>query len=170
MKKHLSMQNTNTETELSTQSSTSTLARVFIASAVVGGGLAIAAAFFFVSINPDPIPGGGTTTTTSAAVTSFSMASHSNHTVASINGALWGWGMNNEGAIGDGSVSYLLSLPGTVPPYTVNNDRQYPTPLPMPSGATFTAVDAGNDHSLALQSNGSLWAWGSNQMNQLGFK
>ena len=31
----------------------------------------------------------------------------------------------------------------------------------MPTGVTFTAVSAGLTHSLALDSQGNAWAWGS---------
>jgi alpha-tubulin suppressor-like RCC1 family protein len=38
----------------------------------------------------------------------------------------------------------------------------------MPSGITFTAIAAGENHSLALDRNGHAWAWGYNRSGQLG--
>ncbi|HQI01438.1 MAG TPA: hypothetical protein PLA18_09210, partial [Deltaproteobacteria bacterium] len=33
---------------------------------------------------------------------------------------------------------------------------------------TWSAVSAGSEHTLALRSDGTLWAWGNNQYGQLG--
>ena len=38
----------------------------------------------------------------------------------------------------------------------------------IPVGVTITAVAAGIDHSLALASDGTVWAWGANGDGQLG--
>ena len=42
------------------------------------------------------------------------------------------------------------------------------TPSAATSCANFTAVAAGNSHSLALNTDGSVWAWGNNSVGQLG--
>lgn len=100
-----------------------------------------------------------------------SLASKGTHTVAAINGALWGWGTNSQGEVGDGSMTYTYAPNGfAYPNYTINNDRYYPAPLLVPSGISFSSVAAGAWHSLALQSNGAVWAWGNNQFKQLGLK
>jgi hypothetical protein len=66
-------------------------------------------------------------------------------------GTVWAWGGNNFGEIGDGTV-YTPHLE----PYQL-------------SGLTdVVAVAAGNNHSVALTADGSVWTWGRNDNNQLG--
>jgi len=43
-----------------------------------------------------------------------------------------------------------------------------PTAPLMPSGTTFTAITAGDYHSLALDQHGHAWVWGSNSSGQAG--
>lgn len=67
------------------------------------------------------------------------------------NGALWGWGANTGGQLGDGSTT------------------QRSTPVLAGGGATdWVRVATGSNHVLAIRSNGTLWAWGTNSSNQLG--
>lgn len=75
-----------------------------------------------------------------------------NHTVARrADGSLYAWGWNRQGQLGDAS----------------NNDRSRPVVV---SGAvtTWSQVAVGDLHTLALRSDGTLWAWGFNQNGQLG--
>ena len=65
------------------------------------------------------------------------------------------WGINNWGTIGDGSYTNRL-LPTSV------------TYTSILAGKTIIAVSAGEDHSLALCSDGTLVAWGNNSYGQLG--
>jgi alpha-tubulin suppressor-like RCC1 family protein len=67
-------------------------------------------------------------------------------------GTAWAWGDNAYGQLGDGS--------------TV--DSNVPTQAVMPLGTTFVRVSAGGYHSLALDSSGAAWAWGSNSQGELG--
>ena len=68
-------------------------------------------------------------------------------------GSLRAWGDNTFGQIGDNSRTPVSA----------------PKQLLAGSGDIFTAVSAGDgDHSLAIKSDGSLWAWGSNSCGQLG--
>ncbi|GAA3928939.1 hypothetical protein [Hymenobacter algoricola] len=71
-------------------------------------------------------------------------------------GSLWAWGYNNYGALGDGSTT----------------TRAVPTAVPTPAGAAagtrWTSISGGDDFSLALRSDGTLWAWGYNAFGQLG--
>ncbi|HLY09311.1 MAG TPA: RCC1 repeat-containing protein [Planctomycetota bacterium] len=67
-------------------------------------------------------------------------------------GTVWAWGSNAAGQIGNGTFSA--------------------TPVTSPSKVLtltgITAIAAGGNHSLALQSNGTVWAWGLNSSGQLG--
>ena len=81
-------------------------------------------------------------------------------------GSLWGWGDNSAGQIGDGTTENRLTsvkiMDGVkIPTKTV-------TAIPTPPANTLTTISAGNYHSLAIKSDGSLWAWGDNNYGQLG--
>jgi alpha-tubulin suppressor-like RCC1 family protein len=67
------------------------------------------------------------------------------------NGTVWAWGNDRSGQLGDG---------------TVGDDRATPAQVVNLGGAT--AVAAGGSHSLALKSDGTVWAWGSDTAGQLG--
>jgi alpha-tubulin suppressor-like RCC1 family protein len=67
------------------------------------------------------------------------------------NGTVMAWGDNESGELGDGSVGGYSDVPVEV------------------KGLTgVTAIAAGFGHSLALLSNGTVVAWGSNEFGQLG--
>jgi alpha-tubulin suppressor-like RCC1 family protein len=74
------------------------------------------------------------------------------HTVArKADGSIVAWGWNRSGQLGDGS---------TIDKFT---------PTPVSGGATtWTMIAAGEFHTVALRSDGTLWAWGFNQNGQLG--
>jgi len=65
-------------------------------------------------------------------------------------GAVWSWGSNYSGQLGDGS-NANRSVPGRVAGI-----------------ASVRSIAAGASFSLALKSDGSLWAWGANWRYQLG--
>lgn len=66
-------------------------------------------------------------------------------------GTVWAWGRNLYGAIGDG---------------TTNNNRDIPVQV---NGLTdAVAVAAGAMHSMALRSDGTVWAWGYNANGETG--
>jgi alpha-tubulin suppressor-like RCC1 family protein len=74
------------------------------------------------------------------------------HTVALKNdGSVWAWGRNFSGQLGDDSTI----------------DRHTPVPVSNLSSGV-TAIAAGRYHTVALKSNSSVWAWGSNGDGQLG--
>ncbi|MBM4165221.1 MAG: hypothetical protein FJ222_12395, partial [Lentisphaerae bacterium] len=71
------------------------------------------------------------------------------------NGTVWDWGYNVYGQLGDGT--------------TIN--RSTPVQVKLSDGSALENVidiDAGSNHAVALKSDGSVWAWGSNGYGQLG--
>ena len=79
-----------------------------------------------------------------AAGSSFGLALRSDGTV-------WAWGSNGAGQLGDG---------------TVTSDQTIPVQVTGLTGVV--AVAAGTDQSLALRSDGTVWAWGGDRYGQLG--
>ncbi len=87
----------------------------------------------------------GVTATAAAAGGDFSLAVGSD-------GKLYAWGDNTNGELGNGTT----------------NSSTTPVVVSMPAGVTATAVAAGESHSVALGSNGSVYDWGNNGFGQLG--
>ena len=81
-----------------------------------------------------------------------SLVTHQNNTYVIENGALLAWGLNAHGEIGNGSTTDVLA------PVIPNG---------MGAGVTVVATGAGNTSALAVQ-NGQTYAWGQNQLGQLG--
>jgi alpha-tubulin suppressor-like RCC1 family protein len=74
------------------------------------------------------------------------------HTLAlKTNGTAWTWGANWAGQLGDG-------MPGT----------SGFVPQLLDTGTGWSALAAGDSHTLGIQFDGTLWAWGENQYGQLG--
>ena len=71
-------------------------------------------------------------------------------------GNAYAWGDNNFGQLGDGTTS----------------KRTTPVPVKKPAGVpadfTYVQISAGNSHSLAIGSDGYVYAWGDNTYGQLG--
>ena len=67
-------------------------------------------------------------------------------------GAVFAWGYNADGELGDGG--------------TTNSD--VPVKVKLPAGTKVTAVAAGGYYSLALTSTGTVFAWGYNADGELG--
>lgn len=75
------------------------------------------------------------------------------HTLAlSSDGTVWAWGYNDFGQIGDGNTSSYVR----------------PVPVKVLNLGDVVAVSAGRSHSLALSSDGTVWAWGGNADGELG--
>jgi alpha-tubulin suppressor-like RCC1 family protein len=74
------------------------------------------------------------------------------HTVAlKTDGSLWAWGYNWSGQVGDG---------------TTDNNRI--NPVQIGTETDWQAVAVGWYHTVALKTDGSLWAWGDNDYGELG--
>lgn len=68
-------------------------------------------------------------------------------------GSAWAWGDNSSGQFGNGSST------------TVNVPQQL---MASNSVVNWVSMSLGGGHNLALQSTGTLWAWGHNDAGQLG--
>ncbi len=76
-----------------------------------------------------------------------------NHTLAvKSDGTLWSWGYNYYGQLGNGTTT----TPSDNLPHQVGTDTAW------------ASVSAGGSHSVALKSDGTLWAWGYNTYGQVG--
>ncbi|MCL1864281.1 MAG: hypothetical protein FWF73_00520 [Spirochaetes bacterium] len=70
-------------------------------------------------------------------------------------GTIWAWGYNGVGQLGDGTTT----------------QRNFPVQVKIDSSTPFVdviAVSAGGNHTVALKSDGTIWAWGANDSGQLG--
>ncbi|MGJ5814090.1 hypothetical protein [Paludibaculum fermentans] len=82
-----------------------------------------------------------------------SIAAGRTHSLAiAQDGTVWSSGQGSNGALGDGDVSTRYQL----------------VPKQVPGLSGVTAAAAGAHFSLALKSDGTVWAWGANNLGQLG--
>jgi alpha-tubulin suppressor-like RCC1 family protein len=96
---------------------------------------------------PQPVPG-VTGAVAVAAGATWSMA-------LTKDGRVWTWGWNALGQLGNGC--------------TINvncDDTSVPKPVPGLTGVV--AIAAGEQHAMAVDQDGTIWAWGANQFGQLG--
>ena len=97
-------------------------------------------------------PIGTIVTVTSDAI---AIAAGSDHSlVLRADGAVVGWGEDGDGQVGDGSTGTAVFFPIAV--------------AGLGSGSGVIAIAAGETHSLALKSDGSVLAWGDNRTGELG--
>ena len=68
-----------------------------------------------------------------------------------VNGALWGWGRNGAGRLGDGTIT-----PKSSPVQTITG------------GTNWKQVSSGQVQTAAIKTDGTLWLWGSNASGRLG--
>jgi alpha-tubulin suppressor-like RCC1 family protein len=75
-----------------------------------------------------------------------------NHSLAvRTNGTAWAWGLNDNGQLGDNTITKRSSPVSVVGGYT-----------------DWCQVSAGTSHSLGLRTNGTAWAWGQGTLGRLG--
>ncbi len=105
---------------------------------------------------PHPVPAQVTT----LGNTVVSVAAGISHALALMaDGTVWAWGFNSHGDL------------GFVDPNSHSNDAStsiFPTPQRVAGLAGVQAIAAGGAYSLALTSDGQVWAWGANFDGQLG--
>lgn len=99
---------------------------------------------------------GSVTFTTASIGNGFSLA-------LDTDGNVWVWGRNTlDGVLGNGAYwDQTLEATG-------GNDYNDPVKLTAFDGNEIIAISAGASHSLAVDINGNVWAWGSNAKSQLG--
>ena len=80
------------------------------------------------------------------------LASDQGYAVGSIktDGTLWTWGRNDEGDLGQNSLTRLSS------------------PTQVGTETTWSKVSMGNQNALAIKTDGTMWAWGNNNNGYLG--
>ncbi len=78
--------------------------------------------------------------------------SGSHVTMLKVDGTVWCYGIGTYGELGNG--------------YTNNSDL--PVQALFPAGTVITKIAVGENHNLALDSKGNVWAWGRNNYYQLG--
>jgi RHS repeat-associated protein len=80
------------------------------------------------------------------------IAAGADHSLAlKSDGTVWAWGFNNDGQLGNTSVSSTSS-----------------TPVQVSGLSDVIAIASGGNTSLALKSDGTVWAWGQNNYGQVG--
>ncbi len=98
-------------------------------------------------------------------LTRASFAAGNDFTIAlTEDGRLWAWGNNSVGQLGDGTIiNRTTPVPVTIVADMIDmneaNDALKFT--------KFKSVDAGPDYAMALDEDGNLWGWGSNQFGQI---
>lgn len=66
-------------------------------------------------------------------------------------GTLWGWGYNSGSKLGYGPATYVVT-----------------TPTQIGTDTNWLSIRDGWSHTIALKTDGTLWAWGLNENGQLG--
>lgn len=115
-------------------------------------------------VNPVPVCASGS----GSGCVQLDLGSHgaisagSHHSLAiDSDGSVWAWGLNGDGRLGDGTTTNR----GQPVPVCASGSGAACVPFQLgPSGQ----VAAGDRHSLAIDSDGRVWSWGSNSFRQLG--
>jgi alpha-tubulin suppressor-like RCC1 family protein len=81
-------------------------------------------------------------------------------------GAVYGWGYNNYGQVGNGLPNYYVPTPVRV----LKGEQSESTTYLGDAGgdSRIVALNAGSEHVLALTAGGAVYAWGSNGDRKLG--
>jgi len=120
-----------------------------------------------LTCNYNAIP--SNTTDTTDKVKNSQIAAGGLHTVAiKSDGTLWAWGYNMYGQLGDGTFREfkegeddLIYILGKV---KINKN----IPVKIGADTNWMKISAGKHHTLAIKSDGTLWAWGDGNWGKLG--
>ncbi|MCL2861105.1 MAG: hypothetical protein FWE22_01680 [Firmicutes bacterium] len=101
-------------------------------------------------------------------VTFIAVSAGGTHSLAlDSTGGLWGWGNNFNGQAGTGAEYLNYLMPSELLTSSRNRD-DINAPQRIKEGTEFIDIGTGSTHSAALDSDGNVWAWGTNSGAQLG--
>ena len=106
--------------------------------------LAILTALLFAAFPPAPLE---------AQAWAYVSAGVAHGAAIATDGSLWTWGNNNSGQLGIGTSGW---------------DTDTNIPVRVGTDTNWALVSVGATHTVAVRTDGSLWAWGSNWRGQLG--
>ena len=109
----------------------------------------------FLSINTLGTPTPGIISSIDSAISAAAGETHA--IILKNDGTVWASGDNFRGKLGNGSENYQ----------TISGEFTF-VPVEVPGLDDVIAIDAGIEHSIALLANGSVVAWGGNEMGQIG--
>lgn len=113
---------------------------------------------FGLACSSTPLQVPGLPPITVIAAGSVDLADHS--LVLAQDGTVWAWGRNDSGQLGVSTTATCdFGIACSPSPVMV---------AALSSGAPVTALAVGTAHSLALRSDGTVWAWGDNSQGELG--
>lgn len=119
--------------------------------------------YYYIAFAHDEVPNYSSGAQASAAPPAIwtTVTTGAFHTLAlRADGTLWAWGDNSLGGLGVGTSTGPQMCPGGNACSTI--------PAQVGTASNWSAVATGSFHTVALCSDGALWAWGYNLFGQLG--
>lgn len=114
----------------------------------------------FRSALPEPVPVPGISGVVAIAAGDL-------HSLAlTSDGTVWAWGYNRDGQLGNGDWDFQEG--GCQASGEVRQDCSRPVPGPVLTLSSIVEIAAGENHNLARDAQGVVWAWGANYFGALG--